>query len=187
MPAAEPKDITQLLAAWNQGDEGALRDLMPIVYPELRRIAGRYLSRRPPHQTLESAGLANEAYLRLVRAEGIRCNDRGHFFALCAQVIRRILVDHARHRQYAKRGGTLLHVSLDEALAAPAAEAVEMLALDEALSSLSAIDTRKVRVVEMRFFGGLSVEETAGVLGISEETVMRDWNFAKAWLVARLR
>jgi RNA polymerase sigma-70 factor (ECF subfamily) len=187
MPAEEPRDITQLLLAWKKGDEGALSDLMPIVYPELRRIAGRYLSRRAPNQTLESAGLANEAYLRLVRAQGIRCDDRGHFFALCGQMIRRILVDHARHRQYAKRGGARVHVSLDEALPEPGAEAVDMLALDEALCSLSRIDARKVRVVEMRFFGGLSVEETATVLEISEETVTRDWNFAKAWLVARLR
>lgn len=175
-------DITALLAAWKEGDGEALQRLISAVYPEMRKIARLHLARRSPNQTFESAALANEAYLKLIRARGLECKDRAHFFAVCAQIIRRILVDHARHRLRAKRGGGGLLVTLDEALPAPQAGGVEVLALDEALESLSKIDERKCRVVELRFFGGLSVEESAEVLQVSPETIMRDWKMAKAWL-----
>jgi RNA polymerase sigma factor (TIGR02999 family) len=177
-----PPDISGLLAAWNNGDEEALSRLVPLVYPELRRMARRHLGRRPPGHTLESAALANEVYLKLIRAGGIRCENRVHFVALCSQMIRRILVDHARGRGYAKRGGNAVRVPLDDVLLGTEARGIEVLALDEALNSLSKIDARKGRVVELRYFGGLSVEETAEVLGISPETVKRDWKMAKAWL-----
>jgi RNA polymerase sigma factor (TIGR02999 family) len=182
-----PEGISQLLAAWQKGDDGALRNLIPLVYPELRRIARRYLARRTPGHTLESAALANEAYLKLIRARGLQCANRAHFFAVCAQMIRRILVDHVRARGYAKRGGSVAHIALDEALVGASGNGVDVLALEEALTALAGIDARKVQVVEMRFFGGLSIEEIATVLGISPETVMRDWRFAKTWLLGRLR
>lgn len=173
-----------MLAAWSQGDEAALNDLIAMIYPELRRIARRHLGRRD--HSLESAAVANEAYLKLIRAGGIPCANRTHFLALCAQVIRRILVDHARHGGYAKRGGDAFRVPLDEALLGARARGIEVLALDEALQSLSKIDPRKSRVVELRYFGGLSVEETAEVLQISRETVQRDWHMAKTWLFREL-
>jgi RNA polymerase sigma factor (TIGR02999 family) len=181
-----PNDITALLQAWNDGDEEAMSRLMLIVYTELRRIARRHLGRRQPGHTLESAALANEAYLKLIRAGGIRCENRVHFLALCSQIIRRILVDHARARGYAKRGGDAVRVPLDEVLLGARAHGIEMLALNQALESLSKIDARKARVVELRYFGGLSVEETAEVLGISSETVKRDWKMAKVWLFGEL-
>ena len=181
-----PGDISGLIAAWADGDEQALSSLMSAIYPELRRIARRHLGRRQDGQTLESAALANEAYLKLIRAGGIRCENRVHFLALCSQIIRRILVDHARRRGYAKRGGNAVRVSLDDVLLGARACGIEVLALDEALQSLSKIDVRKGRVVELRYFGGLSVEETAEVLGISPETVKRDWKMAKAWLFSAL-
>jgi len=187
MSAHDPGDISRLLVAWNGGNEAALEELIPIVYPELRRIARIHLARRASDDTLESAALVNEAYLKLVRSQGIECQNRAHFFAICAQMIRRILVDHARNRRYAKRGGSLVHVSINDALLGTRAQSVDILALDEAPTSLAKIDARKVQAVEMRFFGGLSVEETSKVLGISQETVMRDWNFARAWLVSRLK
>jgi RNA polymerase sigma-70 factor, ECF subfamily len=187
MSAHEPDDISGLLVAWNGGDEGALEKLIPIVYPDLRRIARIHLARRAADDTLESAALVNEAYLKLVHSRGLVCNNRSHFFAVCAQMIRHILVDHVRNRRYAKRGGNLMHVSLHDELLGTRARGVDILALDEALTALAKVGARKVRVVEMRFFGGLSVEETAKVLGVSPETVMRDWNFAKAWLVSRLK
>src|ERR1700674_2664334 len=182
MAAEGPSDITELLAAWGNGDAEALDRLMPFVYPELRRIARQHLARRRPGHTLESAALANEAYLKLIRAGSVRCESRVHFLALCSQIIRRILVDHARKRRSAKRGGNAEHVPLDDALLGAQARGIEVLALDQALESLSKIDGRKGRVVELRYFGGLSVEETAEVLGISPETAKRDWKMAKAWL-----
>jgi RNA polymerase sigma-70 factor (ECF subfamily) len=183
----EPRqDISGLLAAWSNGDAEALRGLIPVVYPELRRIARQHLGRVSPGHTLESAALANEAYLKLIRVKGLHCEHRAHFFALCAQMIRRILVDHARGHRSAKRGGDAVHVPLDEALLGAQARGVEVVALDEALSALSTIDARKGRVVELRYFGGLTVEETAGVLQISPETVQRDWKMAKAWLFREL-
>jgi RNA polymerase sigma factor (TIGR02999 family) len=180
------QDISGLIAAWGRGEEQALNSLMPLVYPELRRIARRHLGCRSPGQTLESAALANEAYLKLVRAGGVRCESRVHFLALCSQIIRRILVDHARHRGYAKRGGGAVQIPLDEGVVAAETHQVDVLALDEALTSLFEFDPRKARVVELRYFGGLSVEETAEVLGISPETAKRDWKMAKAWLFGEL-
>lgn len=181
-----PRDISALLAAWSQGDEQALSKLMPVVYPELRRIARQHLGRRRAGHTWESAALANEAYLKLVRAGGIRCENRMHFLALCAQIIRRIVVDHARKSGYAKRGGSAVRVPLDDAKLAARTRGIDVLGLDEALRSLSKIDARKGRVVELRYFGGLSAEETANVLGISQETAKRDWKMARAWLFAAL-
>ena len=181
-----PQDISALLTAWSGGDDEALRRLIPAVYPELRRIARRHLSRQSAGHTLESAALANETYLKLILARGIHCENRVHFFALCAQMIRGILVDHARQHKSAKRGGDAVRVPLDEALLAAPSHEVEVLALDQALEALSKIDPRKVRVVELRYFGGLSVEETAEVLRISQETVLRDWKMAKTWLLREL-
>ena len=185
-PIEGPHDISGLIAAWGDGDEQALHSLMSFIYPELRRIARRHLGRRQTGETLESAALVNEAYLKLVRAGGIRCENRVHFLALCSQIIRRILVDHARSRGYAKRGGNAERVPLDDVLLGAQGHGVDILALDETLQSLSKIDGRKGRVVELRYFGGLSVEETAEVLGVSAETVKRDWKMAKAWLFAAL-
>jgi RNA polymerase sigma factor (TIGR02999 family) len=175
------RDISGLIAAWGDGDERALQSLMSAVYPELRRIARQHLGRQAGH-TLESAAVANEAYLKLIRAGSIRCENRVHFLALCSQIIRRILVDHARSRGYAKRGGQAERVPLDEVLLGAQARGVEILALNEALDSLAGIDPRKARVVELRYFGGLSVEETAEVLGITPLRVKHDWERAKAWL-----
>ena len=179
-------NISGLLAAWSNGDNEALSHLVPFVYPELRRIARQHLWRRPAGHTLESAALANEAYLKLVRAGGIHCENRAHFLALCSQIIRRILVDHARGRGYAKRGGNAMRVSLDGVPLTARNRGIELLALDEALESLTKIDARKGRVVELRYFGGLSVEETAEAMEISPKTVKRDWEMAKAWLFGAL-
>ena len=179
-------DISGLIAAWGNGDERALSRLMELVYPEMRRIARQHLGRRPAGHSLESAALANEAYLKFIRAGGIRCENRVHFLALSSQIIRRILVDHARSRGYAKRGGNAVRVTLDDVLPGAGARGIEMLALDEALETLFKVDGRKGRVVELRHFGGLSVEETAEVIGVSPETVKRDWRMAKAWLFAEL-
>ena len=186
MPSRGSRDITVLLAAWSDGDEQALGSLMSIVYPELRRIARLHLDRRLPGHTLESAALANEAYLKLVRAGGIQCESRAHFLALCSQIIRRILVDHARGRAYAKRGGSAKRVPLDEVLLGAQGRGIEMLALHEALVSLAEIDAREARVVELRYFGGLTEEEIEAALKISPRTIRRDWDFAKSWLMREL-
>jgi RNA polymerase sigma-70 factor (ECF subfamily) len=182
----DPRDITGLLVAWNEGDEAALNRLMDLMYPKLRRIAHQYLERRRAGESLESAALTNEAYLKLVRAGEIRCENRTHFLALCSQVMRRILVDHARRRRVAKRGGHALYLALDEVLLAARARGIDVLALDEALEALARIDPRKGRVVELRYFGGLKIEETAEILGVSVDTVKRDWRMARAWLLAEL-
>ena len=184
MNAEEPLDITGMLAAWTRGDEQALRDVMPVIYGDLRLIARKHLARHQGN-SVQSGTLAHEAYLKLVQTRGLRCNNRAHFFALCAQMIRRILVDYARKRHAAKRGGGL-QVPLDEAVLGSKAQGLEVEALDAALTAFSKIDPRKSRVVELRFFGGLNVEETAAVLEISEETVKRDWRAAKAWLFREL-
>ena len=186
MANQDQHDITELLAAWNDGSADALDRLMDLVYPELRRIARYYLERRRAGESLESAALANEAYLKLVRSDGIRCENRAHFLALCSQIIRRILVDHARRRGFAKRGGDAICVPLDEVLLAAETRGIEVLALDEALTSLARIDPRKGRVVELRYFGGLSIGETAEILNISPDTAKRDWRLARAWLIAQL-
>jgi RNA polymerase sigma-70 factor (ECF subfamily) len=179
-------NITEMLAAWNRGDAGALDRLMALVYPELQRIAHRHLMHKQPGTSVESASLANEAYLKLVRAGGIHCENRGHFLALCSQVMRRILVDHARRRGFAKRGGNALFLSLDKVVLSAQERGIEVLALDQALSNLARIDERKSRVVELRYFGGLSIEETSEVLEVSVDTVKRDFRMARAWLFAEL-
>ena len=185
MANLEPNDITGMLAAWNGGNKDALDRLMSLVYPEFRRIARRNLGRRTS-ESLESAALANEVYVKLIGAGKIQCENRTHFFALCAQMIRRILVDHARRRRSAKRGGDAMLVPLDDAMLQVEKGGIEVVALDSALRSLAEIDSRKSRVVELRYFGGLSLEETAEVLGVSQETAKRDWKMARAWLYTQL-
>jgi RNA polymerase sigma factor (TIGR02999 family) len=179
--------ISVLLEAWGNGDEEAINDLMTLTYPEVRRIARSHLSRRPAGHSLESAALANEVYLKLVRADRLRCENRSHFLALCSQMIRRILVDHVRNRGYAKRGGEFVRVPLDDEVAADKPVQLGVLALDSALESLAKFDPRKSRVVELRYFGGLNIEEIAEVLKISRETCKRDWKVAKAWLRRELK
>ena len=178
-------EISTLLRAWSGGDQGALDRLTPIVYDELRRLARRYMRRERPGHSLQTAALVNEAYLRLVDYQRMQWQGRAHFFAVSSQLMRRILVEHAR-RHNLKRGGGLQHVSLDEAAVVGGDRATDLVALDDAMNALSRLDPRKVKVVEMRFFGGLSVEETAEVLKVSPVTVMRDWSTAKAWLYREL-
>ena len=185
MTNSEQNDITAMLAAWAEGDKDALDRLTSRLYPEFRRIARRYLVRRTG-DSLESAALANEVYLKLTSAGRIRCENRTHFLALCAQMIRHTLVDHARRRRSTKRGGDALRVPLDEVLLEVETGGIEVIALDSALRSLAEIDGRKSRVVELRYFGGLSVEETAQILGVSVETAKRDWKMARAWLYTQL-
>jgi len=178
-------DISGLLQAWSDGDKQALEQLVAAVYPEIRRIARQRL-RVSPDQSLESAALANEAYLRLIAAPGIRCANREHFFALCAQIIRRIVIDHARRHRFAKHGGNAVRVPFEEALLGARARGVDLIALDDAVAALAELDPRKARVVELRYFGGLTAEETAEVLHISSDTVLRDWKMARAWLFREL-
>jgi RNA polymerase sigma factor (TIGR02999 family) len=185
MAQRDRQDTSGLVAAWGSGDQAALRDLIPVVYPELRRIARQHLRRWNGGQTFESAALANEVYLKLVRVGGIACESRLHFLALCSQMIRRILVDHGRRRASAKHGGEEHRAPLDQALGVSAPR-IDILALNEALERLSQIDPRKSQVVELRYFGGLTTVETAEVLEISEETAKRDWRMAKAWLLETL-
>lgn len=179
-PAAH--EITGLLVAWGDGDESALERLIPLVYAELRQLAHRYMRRERPGHALQTTALVNEAYLRLVNWKEVQWQNRAHFFAVSAQMMRRILVDFARDRQYLKRGGGALRVSLGEATAIAECRGSDLVALDEALTALTEMDRRKGQVVEMRFFGGLSVKEVAEVMKVSEETVMRDWRLAKVWL-----
>ncbi len=175
-------EVTQLLNEWSNGDQAALDKLMPLVYGELRLMARRYMARQGPGHTLQTTALINEAYLKLVGQEEKHWQNRAHFFGVAAQAMRHILVDYARSRQYAKRAGGEQAVSLDEALTVSHERAAELVALDDALQELAKVDPRKCQVVELRFFGGLSVEETAEALKVSEVTVMRDWSMAKAWL-----
>jgi RNA polymerase sigma factor (TIGR02999 family) len=175
-------DVTRLLVKWTDGDASALEELMPLVYSELRKLAGRYLRRERSNHTLQSTALVHEAYLRLVDQKQVRWQNRAHFFAVAAQMIRRILVDHARATQAEKRGGGVCKLALDEALAVPEARDLNLVALDDALTGLAAIDLQQSKIVELRFFAGLSIEDTAEVLGISPATVKRDWTMAKAWL-----
>ena len=179
-------DITRLLINWRNGDQAAFDQLMPLVYEELRRMANYYMRNERQGHTLQTSALVNEAYLRLVDHEQIEWQNRAHFFGVAAQAMRRILVDHARSRNYQKRGGAARQVSLDEAATLAVERAEELIALDEALQELAKLDPRKSRVVELRYFGGLSLEETAEVLDISIPTVTRDWNTAKAWLMREL-
>jgi RNA polymerase sigma factor (TIGR02999 family) len=185
---AEPAgDATQLLHAWRAGDEQALERLMPIVHDELRRLARRYMRRERQTHTLQPTALVNEAYLRLIEARHVQWKDRAHFFALSARIMRRVLVDAARTRQAHKRGADAVLVSLDEDLHGRSIPGSDFAALDEALDALNRIDQRKARIIELRFFGGLSVDETATVLNVSADTVFRDWRLAKAWLLHELR
>lgn len=186
MPEGTASEITRLLRAWAGGDREALDRLAPLVYRELHRLARHYMRGERPGHTLQTTALVNEAFLRLVDVGGVRWQDRAHFFAVSAQMMRRILVDAARARGAAKRGRAAVQVTLDEAAAVTPARDAELLALDEALTDLSRLDPRKGRVVELRFFGGLSVEETAEVLKISPQSVMRDWRLARAWLMREL-
>ena len=182
METLSPQEITRLLADWNAGDAAALERLAPLVYAELRRIARRQMGRERQGHTLQATALVNEAYLRLAGGGGLALQDRAHFYAVCAQVMRHVLVDHARARARDKRGAGAPHVPLDEAANAVAADSAELVALDEALRGLEEVDPQKARVVALRYFAGLSIEETAEVLGISPTTVRREWRRAKAWL-----
>jgi RNA polymerase sigma factor (TIGR02999 family) len=186
MQPGERSDVTRLLRQWTGGDPQALEQLTPIVYSELRRIARGYMAQERRGHTLQPTALANEAYLRLVDVSRMQYKDRTHFFAVCAQLMRRILIERARARTASKRGGKAPALSLDEGLSASTERAAEMVALDDALQTLESLDPRKARVVELRFFGGLSVEETATVLDISPQSVLRDWKLAKVWLLDQM-
>ena len=186
MQTHSPNEITRLLTAWTDGDQSALEKLVPLVESELHRLAHHYMGRERPGHTLQTSALVNEAYIRLIDWKNVRWQNRAHFFAVSAQLMRRILVDFARDRNYLKRGGGALQVSLTEAESLPLERNDDLVALDEALAKLSQFDDRKGRVVELRFFGGLSVKEVAEVLKVSEETVMRDWRLAKVWLLREL-
>jgi len=182
MPEASPGDVTQLLQAWGKGDRAALEALIPLVYGDLKRRAHRCMAHERPDHSLQTSALVNEAYLRLVGSKPVDWENRRHFFAIAARLMRQVLVEHARSRRSLKRGGGVKPLPLDESLLVCRAQERGLLDLDEALTALTALDERKGRVVELRFFGGLSVEETAEVLEVSPQTVMRDWRLAKAWL-----
>jgi RNA polymerase sigma factor (TIGR02999 family) len=179
-------EITQLLAEWSDGDQSALDELYPLVYDELHRLARRYMSREKKGHTLQTTALINEAYVRLVDQKNVHWANRSHFFAISAQIMRRILIDHARRHAFAKRGGGAQQVSLEEVAVITRDASRELVRLDEALKSLAEVDPRRSQVVELRYFGGLNNEEIAGVLNISENTVTRDWNMARAWLYREL-
>jgi RNA polymerase sigma factor (TIGR02999 family) len=179
---ASPKEVTQMLLDWSNGDRAAFDRLVPMVYDELRRLANHYMRRERPGQTLQTTALVHEAYTRLVDYKRMRWQDRAHFFAVAAQVMRRILVERARRRQAVKRGQGTIKVSLAEAAAASTETVADILALDEALKELALRDPRKSQLIELRFFGGLNIEETAAVMGLSPTTVQREWRAARAWL-----
>ncbi|HJU91915.1 MAG TPA: sigma-70 family RNA polymerase sigma factor [Pyrinomonadaceae bacterium] len=179
-------EITQLLAEWSEGNQSALDELYPLVYGELHRLARRYMSRERKGHTLQTTALINEAYVRLVDQKNVHWANRSHFFAISAQIMRRILIDHARRHTYAKRGGGAQQVSLEEVAMVVRNPGAELVKLDEALKILAKMDPRRCHVVELRYFGGLSNEEIAGVLKVSENTVTRDWNLARAWLHQQL-
>ena len=182
-----PHEVTRLLEAWSQGDKAALDQLTPLVHAELRQLAHHYMRRERAGHTLQTTALVNEAYVRLVDQKNVQWQSRAHFFAVAAQVMRHILIDHARTRGRGKRGGEAQRVSLDETEAMSPERAAELLALDEALNDLAKIDERRSKVVELRYFGGLSIEETAEVLKVKPITVSRDWRWAKAWLFRALQ
>lgn len=186
MPTTESHEVTKLLLAWSAGDRTALDRLAPLVYDELRRLARGYMRRERDGHTLQTTGLINEAYLRLVDAGQVRLENRTHFFAVAARLMRQILVDFARSRGYQKRGGGALQVSLDDAMLIGQPRDEDLIALDEALAALAEVDERKASVVELRFFGGLTEGETAAALNVSPETVRRDWRLAKSWLLHKL-
>src|SRR5215472_18180463 len=182
MQSPSAQEITRLLVAWGDGDRSALEELAPLVYSELHRLAHHYMSRERPGHTLQTTALVNEAYVRLIDWKNVRWQNRAHFFGVSAQLMRRILVDFARSRAYAKRGGAARQITLDEAAGVPAQSGADLVALDQALNDLARLDERQSRVVEMRFFGGLKLEEIAEVLKVSVGTVRRDWSMARAWL-----
>jgi RNA polymerase sigma-70 factor, ECF subfamily len=184
---SENADVTLLLSALTRGDDGAATKLIPFVYEELRRLAGSYMRRERVDHTLQATALVHEAYLKLIEQRSVSWQSRAHFFGVAAQLMRRILIDHARGHSRQKRGGDEQKVSLDEALVFSEQHADELLAVDDSLDQLAKIDPRQAKIVEMRFFGGLSVEEAAEVLGVSPKTVKRDWSVAKAWLYADLK
>ena len=186
MSTPSTREITQLLVDWSKGDRAAVEKLMPLVHDELRRLARRYMARERRDHTLQTSALVNEAYLRLVGWENARWENRAHFFGMSAQLMRRILVDHARARGYAKRGGGAAEATLGEAADVAAGRTADLVALDDALKALEELSPRQSQVVELRYFGGLSLEETAELLGVSVGTVRRDWSLAKAWLYAEL-
>jgi RNA polymerase sigma factor (TIGR02999 family) len=175
-------EVTEMLVDWGNGDQTALNKLIPLVYDELRRMAHHYMARESPDHTLQTTALVNDAYLRLTDQKRTSWQNRAQFFGIAAQLMRRILVDHARSHTYAKRGGGTIKVPIDETAVVGPQRAANILALDEALNQLAVIDARKCQIVELRYFGGFTVEETATLLGVSEVTVMRDWSLAKAWL-----
>jgi len=175
-------EVTEMLVDWSNGDQTALNKLIPLVYDELRRMAHHYMARESPDHTLQTTALVNDAYLRLTDQKRTSWQNRAQFFGIAAQLMRRILVDHARSHTYAKRGGGTIKVPIDETAVVGPQRAANILALDEALNQLAVIDARKCQIVELRYFGGFTVEETATLLGVSEVTVMRDWSLAKAWL-----
>jgi RNA polymerase sigma factor (TIGR02999 family) len=183
---SSPGAVTALLRAWSHGDDGALEQLTPLVEAELRRLARAYMRRERRGHTLQTTALVNEAFLRLTGARSVGWQDRAHFLGIAARLMRRVLVDHARARGYRKRGGGVQRVTLNEGLVASPEPALDVIALDRALEALAAVDSRKSQVIELRFFGGLSVEETAGVLHVSPDTIKRDWRLAKLWLLREL-
>ena len=183
IPSLPPQEVTQLLVDWGNGNQAALDRLMPVVYTELRQLAHWYMRRERPDHTMQTTALIHEAYLRLVDQNQVRWQHQAHFFGIAARLMRQILIEHARSHTRAKRGGGVGTISLDEAAIVSQARATELLALDDALERLATIDPRKSRVVELRFFGGLSVEEAAIVLNVAPNTVLRDWRLAKVWLL----
>ena len=185
-PPSKPHEITELLEQWSGGNQAALDQLYPLVYAELRQLARSYMRREPKGHTLQTTALINEAYVRLVDQQSVRWQNRSHFFAISAQIMRRILVDHARRHLQAKRGGGAKRISLDEAMIVAKERSEEVLMLDEALANLARLDPRRSQVVELRYFAGLNNSEIASVLQISENTVMRDWNLGRAWLYQQL-
>ncbi len=182
MAPASKQEVTQLLRAWSRGEEAAVDQLYQLVYDELRRLARRYMSREKPGHTMQTTALVNEAYLRLAEVKDLNWQDRAHFFAVSANVMRRILIDAARARRTERRGGDEFPIALEDAPDLTPKSDPDLIALDDALNALASVNQRQSRVVELRYFGGLSVEETAEVLKVSPDTVMRDWRFAKAWL-----
>ena len=186
MPDEPSRDVTELLVRWRAGDQSALNALLPLVYTELRRLAHQYMRKERPDHTLQSAALVHEAYLRLEKRGEVRFENRSHFLAICAQLMRQILVDYARKHLAAKRGGEQVTLSLDEHLAPAKSRPLDVVALDDALNQLSRMNPQHSRIVEMRFFAGLSIEEAAQALGISPATVKRDWAVARAWLYREL-
>jgi RNA polymerase sigma factor (TIGR02999 family) len=183
---SQASDVTRLLGQWSDGNAGALDQLLPLIYSDLRHLASAYLRRESPGHTLQSTALVHEAFLRLVDQRDTHWKSRAHFFGIAAQMIRRILVDHARQQKAEKRGGGVMCLELDEAIAAPGKKDMDVVALDDALAKLSELDERQSQIIELRFFGGLSIEETAEVVKLSPATVKREWAMARAWLYREL-